>query len=227
MTTQRSARQPVVSLRPEPMKARIAEILRVKIVSGEYALGEQLSEKTISAELGVSRTPIREALLLLERNGLLVIKPQSGTYVFNPSRVDTMHLCTMRSILEIAAIKLAADFQDELVLKRLAEIIKDSNELLEEGSYEDCHWLDTDFHVTLIEASGNPFLIDSYKIIADRSHALRQLLPLTRKRISRAIKEHKQILQAVRTKNLTRAEELLTNHVGNVEAMLLEHTPET
>lgn len=214
--------QPSGGLRSEPLKDQIANILREKIVSGDYALGEQLSEKNIGAELGVSRTPIREAMLSLERNGLIIIRPQSGTYVFNPSRSDTIHLCKMREILETAAIKLAAESQDKMLFERLSDIISESERLLSQNLAE-VHVLDNLFHFTLIEASGNPFLLDAYKTISDKLRALRQLLPLSSKRIAPALKQHKQILVAIKNNDVEKAEEILRSHVDNVERMLLEN----
>lgn len=225
METQRSTVQPA-SLRSEPLKKRIADILRQKIISGEYPLGMQLSEKEIGQELDVSRTPIREALLLLQMEGMVTILPQSGTFVFKPSEEDTVHLCNMRNILEAAAIRLAAEIQDKTVFQQLEDNIEESGRWLREGRLEACHGLDTQFHRMLIQASGNPFLIDGYKIISDRLLALRQLLPLTQKRIASGLKQHKQIVDAIKANDLSLAEAVVHTHVDNVKRMLLDSISE-
>lgn len=208
--------------RSQPLKAKIADILREDILSGRYPLGAQLSEKIIGEELGVSRTPIREAILLLQNEGLVFIQPQSGTFVFKPSREEITHLCKMRIILESAAIQLATEAQDEQLFAELRHIVAEAKKHLS-SDLEKCHRLDTQFHRVLIEASANPFLIDAYKIISDRMHALRQLLPLTRKRISAALKQHQEILSAIQQSDTAHAEQLIRDHIDRVEHMLLEH----
>ena len=222
MKTQMPAGRPA-RLRSEPLKTSIAAMLRRKIITGEYPLGIKLSEKEIGRELEVSRTPIREALLLLQIEGLVTIRPQSGTFVFKPSEKDTVHLCNMRRILETAAIRLAAEVQDKTLLQQLEDNIEQSRRLLKAGRLDECHWLDTQFHRILIQSSGNPFLIDGYKIISDRLHALRQLLPLTQERIASALQQHKQMIEAIKANDQSRAEREIQAHVDRVRHILMEN----
>ena len=98
------------SLKLEPPKSRarlVCERLRDAIIDGGFALGSMIPEETLAQSFGVSRTPVREALNLLQIQGLVVIRPQVGSFVFSPSVADIEALCRFRMILEPRAAELA------------------------------------------------------------------------------------------------------------------------
>src|SRR5512133_2552962 len=90
--------------RPKSLTDLAHEKIRQLIVSGEFPLGEQLSEASLAAQLGISKTPVREALLRLRADGLIDIQPQRGTFVFSltPQQVD--EICRFREFVEVAAL---------------------------------------------------------------------------------------------------------------------------
>jgi len=200
---------------------RIADAIRAQILAGRYALGAKLDENTLQSEFEVSRTPVREALLSLQAEGLIVIKPQSGTFVFKPTAEDVHHLCQLRSILEVEAIRLAIERRHVELASELQQIVKEATQKLTNGQLEACHLLDTGFHRTFVESCGNPLLIDAYKAVADRVHALRQVMPLTRSRISAGFAGHREILKAVRKGDENLAADLIRSHILRVEELLL------
>ena len=86
--------------RPRSLAATVADRLRQAIIDADLALGSELSEVGLATRLGVSRTPVREALTLLQQQGLVNIIPQRGTYVFFPTEQDIIDLCEYRIVLE-------------------------------------------------------------------------------------------------------------------------------
>src|ERR1700687_5887651 len=91
-----------------PAKSRLVDRIRDQIVTGAFPLGARVSDKEIAVEMNVSRTPVREALLQLQSEGLIVVRPRSGTFVFGVSENDLSQICDMRSLFEIGALKMAA-----------------------------------------------------------------------------------------------------------------------
>ena len=103
--------------RPPSLATTVADRLRQAIIDAELALGSELSEATLAAKLGVSRTPIREALTLLQQQGMVNIIPQRGTYSFFPTEQDIIDLCEYRIVLENRAVSFStAQNRDETVV---------------------------------------------------------------------------------------------------------------
>src|SRR5579871_787706 len=93
--------------RPKSLTAIAKENIRHAIVAGELAFGSQLSESALALRMGVSKTPVREALLQLKLEGLVDIQPQSGTFVFSPTEDEVRDICRFREIVELSALELA------------------------------------------------------------------------------------------------------------------------
>ena len=85
---------------PKSLSQRVMQRLRQAIIDGEFALGAAISEEMVANSFGVSRTPVREAMGQLQAQGLVVIRPQVGSFVFTPSADDITALCTFRIALE-------------------------------------------------------------------------------------------------------------------------------
>ena len=92
-----------------PSKTTVAAEIRSRITTGRLALGARISDKQLAAELDVSRTPVREALVQLQSEGLVVMRPQSGTFVVDLTIEDVRQICATRAILEAGALRLAAE----------------------------------------------------------------------------------------------------------------------
>jgi DNA-binding GntR family transcriptional regulator len=104
------ARKPMKSFKldaPKSLSQRVMLRLRQAIIDGEFELGAVIPEEMIAQSFGVSRTPVREAMGKLQSQGLVVIRPQVGCFVFTPSAADISALCTFRSIIEPKAAELA------------------------------------------------------------------------------------------------------------------------
>lgn len=212
----------ILDMKVAPLRVKVAHMLREEITSGRLPLGSQISEQSIAEDLQISRTPVREAIMSLAVEGLVDVRPQSGTYVFGPDPDEIVSICQMRLVLESAALKiLAKSDHKEIFVQTLVDNVRQASKALS-VSLEECHQLDTAFHRALIEASENPFLIQSYHGISNRLHALRQLLPFTKTRLNAALKQHRQLIAAIKQNDIKDAQSIIEEHIANVEAMLLE-----
>jgi DNA-binding GntR family transcriptional regulator len=198
-------------------KAGILATIRNRIVSGTLPMGSRISDRDIALELGVSRTPVREALVQLQAEGLVEMRPQSGTFVFNVTAPEIRQLCATRAILEAGAIRMPRSVASVMSLRALIDRAEDA---LRAGELVRCDALDCDFHEALVAASGNVYLVRCYRGIADRLRALRQRMPHDRSRIARAIAQHRRIVNLLAMPDVEQAARELDLHVGNVERIL-------
>jgi DNA-binding GntR family transcriptional regulator len=203
-----------------PSKAIVAAEIRSRITTGRMALGARISDKKLAAELDVSRTPVREALVQLQSEGLVVMRPQSGTFVFDLTIEAVRDICATRAILEAGAIRLAAESGSSDSIARLGLLVGRAAIALDDGDLAQCDELDCQFHEGIVAASANAYLIRAYSGIADRLRALRHRLPRERERMARAIAQHRHIMDLWAAGRLDQATAEISSHVLNVARLL-------
>lgn len=199
-------------------KTDIADLVRERIASGDLPLGARISDRAIAAELGVSRTPVREALLALASAGLVTLRPQSGTFVFRPDAAEITSLCAFRAIIEAGAVRLCTDTR--ALGATLETLCGQAEAGLAAGDHAACEAADTAFHAAVVAASANRELVAAHRGIADRVRALRHALPQTPARIGAAIAAHRAIAASLAAGDREGAAHLLTVHVEGVAALL-------
>ena len=207
-----------------PAKARLVDRIRERIVTGIFPLGARLSDKDLAAEMNVSRTPVREALLQLQSEGLIVVRPRSGTFVFDVSESELSQICEMRSLFETGALKMAAAVNPASLVGALTFPVAEAALALEDRDYARCEALDTIFHETLIALSANKYLVESYRTISTKVRALRSRLPQNHARIEGAIAQHRRIVDLVAVGKPELASAEIASHVRNVRTQLLSVT---
>jgi DNA-binding GntR family transcriptional regulator len=203
-----------------PSKAIVAAEIRSRITTGRLALGARISDKQLAAELGVSRTPVREALVQLQTEGLVVMRPQSGTFVVDLTVEDVRQICATRAILEAGALRLAAEAASADLMGRLGLLVGRAAIALGDGDLVLCDELDCQFHEGIVAASANGYLIRAYSEISDKLRAMRQRLPRERGRMARAIAQHRHIVDLWAAGRVEQAAAELSSHVGNVARLL-------
>lgn len=194
---------------------RVFHRIREDILSGKYEKNEELKEKTIGEELGVSRTPVREALRQLELEGLVTIIPNKGAFVVGFSAEDIQDIYEIRSVLEGFCARRAAKHATSEQLEELEEIMCLSDFQMQRGHYEQLVELDTRFHQKLYEASHSRVL---EHVLSDYHHYVERVRKVTLtvpKRSAESTAEHQQILEALMEKDEKKAEELANRHIMN------------
>lgn len=189
--------------------------IREGILSGKYAANEELKEKTIGEEFGVSRTPVREALRQLELEGLVSIIPNKGAYVIGVSLQDIKDIYEIRCLLEGLCASWAAE---KITEEQLAEL--DENIFLTEFHAAKENWcqmveLDNRFHELLYQASGSRELAHVLRDYHQYVQRVRKVSLGNPKRVQDSKDEHKAIVEALRGKNPRKAQELATKHIRN------------
>ena len=201
------------------LSSKVFQKLRDNILTGKYAEQEELRENTIGKELGVSRTPVREALRQLELEGLVTIIPNKGAYVSGITGEDVKDIYRMRSLLEGLCARWAAERITEEQLDRLDEIIllaefhsKRENTINAEQITE----LDGQFHAVLYEACGSRILKHTLTDFHKYVQNARKLSIISGERARKSIREHKMILRAIRERDPDLADQLANEHIIHV-----------
>ena len=205
---------------PPRLKTLIAGRIRECIATGQLALGQRLSDKQLADEMRVSRTPVREALLQLQTEGMVVMRPQSGTFVFELSLQEIAEICELRGIFETGALRVGAAAGSDHLAQTLRSHTLAARAALKKGDLARCEALDTAFHESIIDLSGNRLLVEAYKTISDKVRALRHRLPHERKRFAAALAQHETIVEAIARGRTEAASEELADHVRNVHRLL-------
>ena len=201
------------------LSSRVFQRIRDDILKGKYKEHDELRENTIGKELGVSRTPVREALRQLELEGLVSIIPNKGAYVTGISPKDVSDIYMIRSMLEGLCARWATENITDEQLDELDEIMLLSEFHMKReggGSAEQMAELDGKFHAILYEASDSRILshvlLDFHKYV----QLARKTSVVAEERARKSIREHKQLLRAIRDKDADLAELLANEHILHV-----------
>jgi Transcriptional regulators len=197
------------------LRGRVFNKIREDILSGVYHENEELKENTIGLELGVSRTPVREALRQLELEGLVTMIPNKGAYVTGITSKDIHDIYMIRSYLEGLCAKWACDHITEAQIEALDEILYLSDFHAKRNHHEQMVELDNKFHELIYEASGSKIL---YHVLSDFHHYVERIRKITLAMPSRATKsnqEHAAILDAIKKRDGELAEALAHEHIQN------------
>ena len=178
--------------RPRLLTDVVAERLREAIVKGDLKLGEQVSEAQLAQRMGVSKTPVREALLRLKSEGLVEIHPQRGTFVFTLSPQQLSHLLQFRAMVETEALREAMQSHPRELLQVLGALAR----------------IDMSFHWAFFESCDNLYLRGSYELLRHQLTALRHRSPITN-----AVSSHQVLVDAVEDSDAAKACAMLRGHV--------------
>lgn len=204
--------------RPRSLAEMVITQIRELIVSGRLALGEQLSESVLAEQLGVSRTPVREAFLRLETERLVEVRPQRGTFVFQYNLAELRDICELREVLETGALRIALSRNRTDAIARL-EREADAPEtarVVDPALYQT---FDNSFHDALVKASANEELIEAYERISGRVRAIRYRLTRSRRQIIGSQRGHREIVKALKEGRDAAAVQRLAKHVYNAFEM--------
>jgi DNA-binding GntR family transcriptional regulator len=204
--------------RARSLTDQAADEIRARIVRGDFPPGAPLSENTLAAELGVSKTPIREALLRLSMEGLVTIRPQRGSFVFDMTAEEIVELGELRETLEVAALRLAAARDRAELVAELQTIVADMAAALEAGCFARYRTLDADFHAAFFRHCGNRFFVGSYEGFAFRVQALRARLSNDPALNFKSLGEHGEMAELLAAGRTADAAALLARHVRGTVA---------
>lgn len=212
---------PVVLDGYKPLREIVFESMREAILSGTLEPGERLMEIQLAEEMGVSRTPVREAIRKLELENFVVMIPRKGAYVAGVSLKDVADVFEIRSALEGLAAGLAAEriTDDELEQMEQALLFKISES---EMDLEQIVKSDTDFHALVYRASRNERLVQILENLREQIQRFRSTSLAVPGRNKLAIEEHRMIVEALRNHDSEEAQSLAIAHIVTAENVMFE-----
>lgn len=190
-----------------------AERLRALIIEGILAPGARLNERELSEQLGLSRTPLREAFRLLTAEGLLLQLPNRGVQVVALSREDVRHAFEVMASLEGLAGELAAARVTEADLEDLRGLQGDLEKAHKRRDLPGYYQVNRAIHDRLNLIAANPVLAQTYRTLNARLHALRFRSNLNGAKWDRAVAEHRSMLAALAARDGAALRELLARHL--------------
>ncbi len=206
----------------KPLREIVFETLREAIINATLKPGERLMEIQLAEEMGVSRTPVREAIRKLELEGFVVMVPRKGAYVAGISMKDIADVFEIRAALEGLAAGLAAERITEDELEQLERILVKVGESVTNNNLQQLIEVDTEFHDTLYKACRNERLVQIVSNLREQIQRFRTASLSTPGRMQFALQEHKNIVEAVSERNVELAQALAREHIENAENSMLE-----
>ncbi|NLU50716.1 MAG: GntR family transcriptional regulator [Syntrophomonadaceae bacterium] len=206
----------------KPLREVVFEALREAIINGSLRPGERMMEIQLAEQLGVSRTPVREAIRKLELEGFVVMIPRKGAYVAGISLKDIADVFEVRAALEALAAGLAAERITAEELEELERMLVRKAECIESNNLEELIEVDTLFHEAMYKASRNEKLKQIIHNLREQIQRFRSTSLSTPGRMKEALEEHKKIVEAISERNVALAQELAQEHIENAENSMLE-----
>lgn len=212
-----------ISLTSGSRASQVFEQLQEAIVRGELAPGSKLRETDLSAEYGISRGPLREALHRLESRKLIQKVPNVGAQVVSLSLSEIQEIFQIRETLEGLACRLAAEHMTDQELVALGDVLQQHQQHLDEqnGRSYLMQEGDLDFHYRIIQGSGNQMLVN---LLCDELYQLVRMIRYSTRhdnnRPSQALSEHQRIYEALQQRDGELASLLMQRHIGGARKIL-------
>lgn len=197
------------------LRGQVFDKIRSDILNGKYKRGEELVESSIGKELGISRTPVREAIRQLELEGLVQLVPNKGAFVTGISEKDVRDIYLIRARLEGLAARMAAKNITPELLDAMEETVVLSEYHAKKEHYEQVCEMDSKFHKLLYKASGSRILEHTLTDFHQYVQRVRMASIMKKRRMEKLNDEHDAILTAIREHDEEKAELVATRHISN------------
>jgi DNA-binding GntR family transcriptional regulator len=208
------------------LREEVYESLKKSILHGKLKAGQRLIEEQLADQVGISRTPVREAFHKLERDELVTRLPKGGFAVREFTKEDVEEIFGIRSALESYAAYLATLHIAPDKISALEKKLKESEDALEKGDDEKVVQLHTEFHDFLYKSCKSRKLVEMINNFRDYFYRYRSALLHTENGVTYSNKDHRQMLDAMRKKNARLAERLVRKHLERGKDLILREVEE-
>ena len=205
-----------------PLRDVVFNTLRQAILRGELKPGERLMEIQLANKLGVSRTPIREAIRKLELEGLVLMIPRKGAEVAEITEKNMLDVLEVRRALEELAVKLACERITEEEIQELKDAADAFQKILSAKDITKIAEADEAFHDVIFKSTGNDRLIQLLNSLREQMYRYRLEYLKREEYHPQLLEEHQQIIDRITRKDQSEAAELIDRHIGNQVDVMLE-----
>jgi len=210
----------------ELLSKKVYRILKTRIIKGNLKPGGKILEVNIAKQLGVSRTPVREALRELAAEGFVKMEPNLGMVVIDFSLEELKEVLQTRKILEGFAASVAVEKITQEEIKKLEKITEKMSTIISKPKFDVVAYsnLNAEFHNLILNICGNKCLMKICNNLSSSDHRFRiRSLRSNLGRLKHSLKEHQGIIEALKMKNAEQADRLSQKHIENVLANILAH----
>ena len=204
----------------KPLREVIFDTLREAIITGELKPGERLMEVKLADKMGVSRTPVREAIRMLELEGLVDMLPRKGAHVAELSDKDKMDVLEVRAAMDSLATRLAAERISDEEIKELKQIQTQFVSYTEKENLQGTIKKDVEFHELIYRASRNDRLLQISNNLREQIQRFRVIYLKDYSSAGNLIKEHEDICNAISARNTEMAQKYAQVHINNQEKVI-------
>jgi DNA-binding GntR family transcriptional regulator len=208
------------------LSKKVYRILKKEIIKGSFKPGNKILEFQIAQQMGISRTPVREAIRLLAAEGFVTLSPNQGVVVRMVSAENIRDVLQIHSVLEGLAARLACENIREEEVKEMERLLDKMKRLLEKGDSMAYSEVDLKFHELIVNTCQNKRLIQMRRNISDQAQRYRVSSLRVPKRLKESFNEHQKIFQAFVEKNPKRADSLSQKHIQNALKNILQRVIE-
>lgn len=198
-----------------PLRDVVFNTLREAILRGDLVPGERLMELQLAAKLGVSRTPIREAIRMLEQEGLAITIPRKGAIVAGMTEKDMQDVLEIREALEELSVQVACDKITEEEVARLRENMENFEDSLKSGDLKRMAEADVEFHDVIYQATDNPKLINMLNNLREQMYRYRVEYLKNPSNHEQLLREHEAIYRGIMEKDKDAVTEMIRKHISN------------
>lgn len=206
----------------KPLRDVIFDSLREAIIAGELKPGERLMEVQLAEKMGVSRTPVREAIRKLELEGWVIMTARKGASVANLSVKDIMDVLEVRAALDGEAAFLSAVRIREDELKEIKSIEALFEKSVEKGNFQDIIKKDVEFHEVIYKSSRNDKLMQIVSNLREQVHRFRIIYTKDYSITQNLVKEHIEILEAIASRDAEKAQKAAYAHIENQKEAIVK-----
>lgn len=206
----------------KPLREVIFDTLREAIITGELKPGERLMEVKLADKMGVSRTPVREAIRMLELEGLVDMLPRKGAHVAELSVKDIMDVLEVRASMDSLATRLAAERITDEEIKELRQIQAQFINHVDKNNLQGSIKKDVEFHELIYRASRNDRLLQIANNLREQVQRFRVIYLKDYSSPKNLIKEHEDICDAISSRNLDMAQKYAQIHINNQEKVIIK-----
>jgi DNA-binding GntR family transcriptional regulator len=207
---------------PESLAKMAYEAIRQSILSGQWKIGELYNEKAIAADLGISRTPVREALLELASQDLIIFLPRRGLMVNRFTRRDVDEIFELRKAIELAAVEKITIASPPFDLFEIEEALLSQRKVVKQKDYLAFMEADRLFHTSVSELTNNRRLIAILDNIRDMIHVMGAKALALEGRAIEVIEEHQTIFEAIKKGNIEEARRSMAYHLDQSKEAVVE-----
>ena len=204
----------------------VTDILRTRILHGEYTMGEKLTENKIAAELKVSRTPIRDAFRQLEQEQLVEYIPNKGCFARGFSKEDMIDIYAVREAVEELAIRRVIQYASDDAIRQLESQLERMRVYTQQNIYEKLLQANEEFHVMIYRLTESRFIVQTMKTYQEYVHLARRETLKKEEYLSEIYQEHEEIYKAIAARDEAAAVQAARIHLKHSSERAMERWSE-